>query len=359
VAATRSLRASAQTAVQRCHRRRCTPPPIGCGYCGRRAGPRSCKPGTGIYAALQRRSVTQRAECIEGRQRRHSRSHRSCPLRASCRAQRGRGGPKAARRSGRQLMQPQAAPGAALHAREPHSTPQHAECREGRQRRYIASGVAHPQQGPAALSEAGTVLRPSDALATCSCELQAVPHAPLRAGEPHSAPQHSAARRLPPEPLAASHRPPRAYPQRRPVAHGAAGTVLRPSATMAIGSCEPEAAHSAALPVREPHSVPQPAAARRSPRGSPEALQPLQPTCPLEGVLPRSTRQGRPLRPPGALAISSCELQAAPNATPCAESLTARRSAQSAARGARGVTSPPALLTLSKVLPRSAKQGRS
>ena len=65
----------------------------------------------------------------------------------------------------------------------------------------------------AALSEAGTVLRPSDTLATCSCELQAVPHAPLRAGEPHSAPQHSAARRLPPEPLAASHRPPRAYPR--------------------------------------------------------------------------------------------------------------------------------------------------
>ena len=117
---------------------------------------------------------------------------------------------------------------------------------------------------------------------------------------------------------------------------------------MAIGSCEPEAAHSAALPVREPHSVPQTAAARRSPRGSPEALQPLPPYLPPEGVLPRSTRRGRPLRPPGALAISSCELQAAPNATPCAESLTARRSAQSAARGARGVTAAPAIITLSR-----------
>ena len=111
-----------------------------------KAGPRPCKPGTGLYAALQPRSVTQRAECIEGRQRRHSRAHRTCPRRASYRAQRGRGGPKAARRSCRQLMQPQAAPGAALHAREPHSTPQRAECREGRQRRYSGSGHHHPQQ---------------------------------------------------------------------------------------------------------------------------------------------------------------------------------------------------------------------
>ena len=133
-----------------------------------------------------------------------------------------------------------------------------------------ARGVTSPpalltlSRRPAALSEAGTALRPSDALATCSCELEAVPDAPLRAREPHSAPQHSAARRLPREPLAASHRPPRALPsRRRPVAHGVAGTVRRPSATVAIGSCEPEAAHSAALPVREPHSVPQTAAARR------------------------------------------------------------------------------------------------
>ena len=125
----------------------------------------------------------------------------------------------------------------------------------------------------AALSEAGTVLRPSDALATCSCELQAVPHAPLRAREPHSAPQHSAARRLPREPLAASHRPPTALPsRRRPVAHGVAGAVRRPSATVAIGSCEPEAAHSAALPVREPHSVPQTADRRERRRRRSSAL---------------------------------------------------------------------------------------
>ena len=154
---------------------------------------------------------------------------------------------------------------------------------------------------PAALSEAGTALRPSDALATCLCELEAVPDAPLRAREPHSAPQHSAARRLPREPLAASHRPPTALPsRRRPVAHGVAGAVRRPSATVAIGSCEPEAAHSAALPVREPHSVPQTAAARRSPRGSPEALHRLRPHVPSEGVLPRSTKRGvvRLGRPP-------------------------------------------------------------
>ena len=48
-----------------------------------KAGSRPYKPGTGLYAALQPRSVTQRAECIEGRQRRHSRAHRTCPRRAS------------------------------------------------------------------------------------------------------------------------------------------------------------------------------------------------------------------------------------------------------------------------------------
>ena len=166
---------------------------------------------------------------------------------------------------------------------------------------------------PAALSEAGTALRPSDALATCSCELEAVPDAPLRAREPHSAPQHSAARRLPREPLAASHRPPTALPsRRRPVAHGVAGAVRRPSATVAIGSCEPEAAHSAALPVREPHSVPQTADRRESRR-----------RCSPPLTIP--TRSGRPvvyhaavtgLRPPDAPVTSSCELGAALNAAP-------------------------------------------
>ena len=100
-----------------------------------------------------------------------------------------------------------------------------------------------------------------------------MPDAPLRAREPHSAPQHSAARRLPREPLAASHRPPTALSsRRRPVAHGVAGAVRRPSATVAIGSCEPEAAHSAALPVREPHSVPQTADRRERRRRRSSAL---------------------------------------------------------------------------------------
>ena len=88
--------------------------------------------------------------------------------------------------------------------------------------------------------------------------------------------------------------------------------VLRPSATMAIGSCEPEAAHSAALPVREPHSVPQTADRRESRR-----------RCSPPLTIP--TRSGRPvvyhaaetaLRPSDAPVTSLCELGAARNAAP-------------------------------------------
>ena len=214
----------------------------------------------------------------------------------------------------------------------------------------------------AALSEAGTVLRPSDALATCSCEPQAVPDAATRAEEPHSAPQHSAARRLPREPLAASHRPPTALPsRRRPVAHGVAGAVRRPSATVAIGSCEPEAAHSAALLVREHHSVPQPAAARRSPRGSPEALQPLQRTCPLI-TLRASCRAQRGRGGAKAARRSGRQLMRATGRAQ-RHSTSGGASQHAAARGvARG--SPEAIRRLRRcplsagVLPRSARQGR-
>jgi hypothetical protein len=87
---------------------------------------------------------------------------------------------------------------------------------------------------------------------------------------------------------------------RRHAVHHAAETIQRPSDAQVISSCAHEAVPSAALPVREPHSVPQTAAARRSPRGSPEALHRLRPHVPSEGVLPRSTKRGvvRLGRPP-------------------------------------------------------------
>ena len=148
---------------------------------------------------------------------------------------------------------------------------------------------------------------------------------------------------------------------RRHAVHHAAETVQRPSDAQVISSCAHEAVPSAALPVRERHSVPQPAAARRSPRGSPEALQPLQPTCPLitlrascraqrgRGVAKAARRSGRQLM----------------RATGRAQrhSTSGGASQHAAARGvARG--SPEAIRRLRRcplsagVLPRSARQGR-
>jgi hypothetical protein len=209
---------------------------------------------------------------------------------------------------------------------------------------------------PVVYHAAETPLRPPDAPVTSSCELGAALNAAPRARKPHSTPQRaerrdSRQRRY----IASGHDHPQQASRRAPRGRDGPKAVRRSGHQLVRARSRTQR-----CPPSERAS--QRAAARRSVQVAARVVRgvTVAPThLPSEGVLPRSTRQGRPLRPPGALAISSCELQAAPNAAPCAESLTARRSTQSAARGARGVTSPPALLTLSKVLPRSAKQGRS
>jgi hypothetical protein len=148
---------------------------------------------------------------------------------------------------------------------------------------------------------------------------------------------------------------------RRHAVHHAAETVQRPSDAQAISSCAHEAVPSAALPVRERHSVPQPAAARRSPRGSPEALQPLQPTCPLI-TLRASCRAQRGRGGAKAARRSGRQLMRATGRAQ-RHSTSGGASQHAAARGvARG--SPEAIRRLRRcplsagVLPRSARQGR-
>ena len=166
-------------------------------------------------------TAPQPAECREGRRQRLTTSDRAYPQEAACRASRGRGGSKAATYPSHRLLRVRGCDRRCPPYRRA-SQRAAARCRAQTDalRRQLPVAVHHlitmlsPQRSPVTRRGAGTVLRPQDALITCSSELQAVPDAAPRAREPHTAPQHSAARRLPPEPLAASHRPPRGLPSR-------------------------------------------------------------------------------------------------------------------------------------------------
>jgi hypothetical protein len=252
--------------------------------------------------------------------------------------------------------EPEAAHSAALPVREPHSVPQTADRRESRRRCSPPLTIPTRSGRPVVYHAAVTALRPPDAPVTSSCELGAARNAAPRARRPHSTPQRaerrdSRQRRY----IASGHDHPQQASRRAPRGRDGPKAVRRSGHQLVRARSRTQR-----CPPSERAS--QRAAARRSAQVAARVVRgvTVAPThLPPEGVLPRSTRQGRPLRPPGALAVSLCSHKPRPALLSMQESLTARRSTQSAARGARGVTSPPALLTLSKVLPRSARQGRS
>ena len=172
---------------------------------------------------------------------------------------------------------------------------------------------------PVVYHAAETALKPPDAPVTSSCELGATHNAALRAGKPLSTPQRAERREgRQRRYIASGHDHPQQASRRAPRGRDGPTPVRRSGhqlmrARGRTQRCPPSERASQRAAARRSAQV-----AARVARGVTAAPTYL-PSDHSEGVLPRSTRQGRPLRPPGALAVSLCEPQAAPNATPRAE----------------------------------------